>query len=1007
MAVPGGRPPPVRIPRGNGGTVRQSRASRQRPAESRAESSAGLPAASPAGLPVALRNGAAALIGVAALVVSAVPAVAVTPVPPSPGEVVPGPDTATPALVDGLRERAPAARNAADAARAHLAAQRGRYRIADPGRDLRPAGTVTAKDGREVVRLRQTYHGVPVLGGQYIVRMERQGDGGRVVTGTSGKYFTGLRADTTAAEVDDALAVERAVDAVLNELGAQGFTAYERGAAGGDGTESGEGEGDGPPLTGTSHGLVVLPTGTGVLTRHITVRGEDPARGEPVLREVYIDARAGYPVLQYSGIQTFGTPVTAAAGSAAGPAGSVRAAAAAAAAAADDDEPDTDTGSGVRLDGTTVPLRITHDETRAAHVLRDRSRIQNETEDVLATWDARGTWASEVSGSWPAGIQEFASPTPAFGADATEAGAVDAHWAAGQVYDYYKAGHGRDSLDGHGMSINSLVGTTDYGQPYVNAFWDGQKMVYGNGDAEYRPLSAGLDVVGHEMTHGVIGHSAELVYAGQSGAMNEALADYFGNAIQTDVLGVAMDDPQAGLLGETLCRTRSPADCAIRDLNDGRTTAKSFLGVGFGTDSGGVHLNSTIFSGALWDIREDLDPALADRIVYKALTEYLTPLDGFTQGRDAVIAAAKALGVGGSDLSAVQRAFNAHGIVPNWELALGVDSDLLLERVNTFDSHLGAGGGWWTASTSNEEGSEAYSVWAGRTDGTGQLKLMSPNDGRYHVNPVTDGKTVVWQAYSAGSVAVLARPLAGGPVKTLFSGRSMGPDLAVEGDVVAFDYLARAGLRNVVYLRMSDPANEVRLGGGRYHRTSFPSLSHGRIAYQEVRRVTLTATYEYNTRVLDLATGEDRVIQQAASGTGLGPTAITGGHVYWLLDEIDQNGVTTLRRAALDGSGVTDLSPETGPDALNVSDVTASEEAVTMTARTPDTQVRNATLSKLWQFTPTSGNDGAVRRSRVSCNRGEQLSAAAASGTRVLWLDATTGISDVVTRARPAGTCED
>ncbi|MFI6206254.1 M4 family metallopeptidase [Streptomyces sp. NPDC051041] len=923
-------------------------------------------------------SGAAALIGVAALVVSVVPAEATAaeaaPPPPSPGEVVPGQTTRTPALVEGIREPAPAARNAAGAARAYLAAQRDRYGIAHAERDLTPAETVTADGGQEVVRLRQKHRGVPVLGGEYIVRMERGRDGGRVVTGTSGKYFTGLRTDT-AAEVDDALAVERAVDAVVSELGREDFDAFE--AA----------EEDGTPLTGTSHGLVVLPSGTGVLTRHVTVRGTDPALGEPVLREVYVDARAGYPVLQYSGIKTFGAPRAAAGGRAASR-------------LAEEPVP-AEAGSGVKLDGTAVDLQVTRDESRGAYVLRDRSRIPGDTGGVLATWDARGKWASDWAGAWPETLQEFASPTPAFGAEATEAGAVDAHWAAGQVYDYYRNRHGRNSLDGRGMTIDSLVGVTDYGQPYVNAFWDGRKMVYGSGDDEYRPLSAALDVVGHEMTHGVVEHSAGLVYAGQSGALNEAIADYFGNAVETDVLGIPMDSPDAGLVGEALCRTRTPRACALRDLNDGRTTSGSFLGVGFGTDNGGVHLNSTLFSGALWDIREELGPELADAVVYKALTEYLTPLDGFTQGRAAVIAAAKDLKVGGQGLTAVQRAFNAHGIVPNWELALGVDSDVVLERVNTYDSRLGAGGGWWAASRSDEEGSEPYSVWAGRTDGKGQMKLMSPNDGRYHVNPATDGRTVVWVAYGSGPVEVLARPLAGGPVKQLWSGRGTGPSVAVEGDVVTFEHHNHGGRRGVTYLSLKDPANKVSLGGGTYSQAFFPSLSDGRIAYQTRQRVA-RSTYEYTTRLLDVATGESTVVQQAAPGAGLGPTALTGRHVYWLLDEISQDGTTALRRAGLDGSGVTDLSPETGPAALNVREVTASEEAVTMEARTPLPDIRNEHLAKLWQFSAAS--DGEDPR-RVSCNRGEQLSAAAAAGTRVLWLDATTGVSNVVTRARPAGRC--
>ncbi|MFE9537240.1 M4 family metallopeptidase [Streptomyces sp. NPDC006691] len=937
------------------------------------------------------RASAAVLISAAALVVSVAPATAAQGAsPPGPAEVVPGQHTATPGMVQGIREEAPGAGSAAEAARAYLAGKQSRYGIAAPARDLDPVGTMVGGGGQETVRFQQKHQGVPVLGGQYLVRMEKK-DGGRVVTGTSGQYFTGLRTGTTAAISDD-LAAERAVDAVLTDLRANKFTPRP-------GSEESE-----PQLTGTARGLVVLPAGGGVLARHITVRGKDPASAEPVAREVYIDAQAGYPVLQYSGIQTFGAPVTPAgtgpaarAASIPAPAPAVRLASSPASGVA---------GTGVRLDGKPVELQVDRDETRNAYVLRDRSRLQGD--NVLATWDARGKWASDLVGTWPEDILEVASPTPAFGTEATDSGAVDAHWAAGQVHDYFKNNFGRDSLDGHGMTVNSLVGVTDYGQPYVNAFWDGQKMVYGTGDAEYRPLSAGLDVVGHEMTHGVIEHSAGLVYAGQSGAMNEAIADYFGNAIENNVNGTPTDSPDSGLLGERLCRTKAPRDCALRDMGDGRTTAKSFLGVGFGTDNGGVHLNSTIFSGALWNIRQDLGATVADRVVYKALTEYLTPIDGFTQGRAAVLAAAKDLKVPASGLKAVQRAFNGHGIAPGWELALGVDSDRLLDRVNTSNSRVGAGGGWWTASQSNEAGSEPYSVWAGRADGKGRLKLMSPNDGRYHVNPATDGKTVVWQAYGAKGVDILARPLTGGPVRTLWhTSRSVGASTSVDGDTVAFPYYNYGGRPGIAYLSLKDPANVVQLGGGTYHRTYFPSVSHGKVVYQDMQRVAgRPVTYQYTTRVVDVSAGTDTVVQEAAANASLGPTAVNGTHVYWLTDEKDGDGSTALRRSGFDGSGVVDLSPEGGPDALNAYDLTVSEDAVTVGTRTYDPEFRNESLAKLWQFSATaSPSDDGARKGRVSCNRGDQLSAAAAAGGQVVWIDATTGVSQVVTRTRPTGRC--
>ncbi|MFF7727302.1 M4 family metallopeptidase [Streptomyces sp. NPDC008001] len=924
----------------------------------------------------------------AALFVTAAPAQAAGGGNGGPAEVIPGKGTSTPALVDGIREAAAASGSAADAARGHLAAKRDRYRIAEPARDLKPVQTLS-KGATETVRLQQKHGGVDVLGGQYVVRMEHKG-GKRVVTGTSGKYFTGLKADTRA-EVGEKLAVERAVAATLRDLAGHRLGKGDAARAQGAATQSA------PKLTGTARGLVVVPKGPGVLTQHVTVRGTDPATGHPVLREVYIDAKAGYPVLQYSGIKTFGTGAdelrARARGAAAGPSE------AAARAAAGPLSPGI-TGSGVKYDGTTVELGLYKDTARNEYVMTDYARMWDSSKSVISTWDARGKDVDAVNGRWPDGIKEFGSPTPSFGQEATEAGAVDAHWAAGKVYDYYKKVHGRDSLDGRGMAINSLVGVTEFGATYVNAFWDGTKMVYGGGDKEYKTLSADLDVVGHEMTHGVVEHTANLVYAGQSGALNEALADYFGNAIAVDAAGMSMDDPDAGLLGGNLCRSKTPRQCAFRDLNDGRTTSKSFLGVGFGTDNGGVHLNSTIFSGALWDIREDVGRTLADKIVYKALSEYMTPLDGFTEGRDAVIAAARALGVSGKDLNAVQRSFSAHGVVPNWELALGVDTDLLSAKLNTTATGAGAGGGWWAASRSNDDGSEAYSVWAGRTDGSGSPKLISPNDGRYHVSPATDGKTVAWVAYGNAGTDVLSRPLAGGPVKKLYgSSTATVYGVRVEGGTVVIDTADPLGGRHVGYLRTGDKQPTwVDAGRGEVV-TALPSLSGDRIAYAKV--YPEGEDYRVGTEVLDLRTGAKTLMGQLGKPESVGQTGISATAVFWLADETSgDEGQVAVRRAKLDGTGVTDLSPEKGAGALHATELTASESAVTVTAALPGTDLRNESLPKLWQFAA----DGSSR-ARVSCNRGEQSSPAAAGGKQVVWTDGTTGSTDLVTRTRPAGTC--
>ncbi|OAR24776.1 metalloprotease [Streptomyces sp. ERV7] len=944
-----------------------------------------------AGLP-ARGAGVAALLGAAALLATAVPAAHAAPPAQAPAaDVVPGTGTETPALVDGLHESADAKAAPADAARGHLAAKEGRYRIADPGRDLTPVQTL--KQGEdETVRLQQKHHGVEVLGGQYVVRMEKK-DGKRVVTGTSGKYFTGLTATTRATVAED-VAVRRAVSSVAARLG--GATLGKKDIQPSEGAKTKAAA----ALTGRAGGLVVIPKGPGVLTYRVTVRGTDTATGRPVLQDVYVDARAGFPVLQYSLIKTVTADRPAASTGKTSPTGKAAAPKARQAPAAKGD-PGT-SGTGVKYNGDQVPLDIYFDDAAKQYSLVDYARMASTSKNTLHTWDARAVDVEDASGRWPDGLKEFANPAPDYSGDATEAGAVDAHWAAGQVYDYYKNVHGRDSLDGRGMAINSLVGVTYAGGPFVNAFWDGQKMVYGAGDDQYKTLSADLDVVGHEMTHGVVENTANLVYAGQSGALNEALADYFGNAIDVTASGTKMDAPDSGLLGEDLCRTAKPRACAFRDLNDGRTTSKDYLGVTFSTDNGGVHLNSTIFSGALWDIRQDLDPKdpfLADRLVYKALSTYMTPLDGYTEARNAVVAAAKEMGLSARQQNVVKRSFNAHGIVPGWENAIGVDSDRLFGKLNIAGTGTAAGGGWWATSKSNDDGSEAYSVYAGRVDGTGAPKLISPNDGRYHVYPATDGRTAVWAAFGTSSVDILSRPLAGGPIKTLYSSTTNVQNLRVENGTVVFESSDPFGGRHVGFLKPGD-REPTWVDGGRYELgTALPSLKNGKIAYAKL--YPGESDYKLGVETYDLATGKAGLTQQLGEPQGIGQTGITGKNVFWLADEnLADQGQLAVRRSTLEGTGTVDISAESGPGALIAFDLTASDDAVTVNTLLPDTQYRNETLPKLWQLSA----DG-TRKERLSCNRGEQLYPSAAGGRQVVWLDGTTGWTDLVTRERPAGTC--
>jgi len=111
-----------------------------------------------------------------------------------------------------------------------------------------------------------------------------------------------------------------------------------------------------------------------------------------------------------------------------------------------------------------------------------------------------------------------------------------AYDALGATYSFYWTVFERDSIDGAGMP---LLGLVHYGQGYDNAFWDGAgHMFFGDGDGRIlTQTAAGIDVIGHELTHGVTQHEANLTYSGQSGALNESVSDVFGIQVKQHALG--------------------------------------------------------------------------------------------------------------------------------------------------------------------------------------------------------------------------------------------------------------------------------------------------------------------------------------------------------------------------------------------------------------------------------------------------------------------------------------
>ncbi|TQM55107.1 protealysin inhibitor emfourin [Humibacillus xanthopallidus] len=179
---------------------------------------------------------------------------------------------------------------------------------------------------------------------------------------------------------------------------------------------------------------------------------------------------------------------------------------------------------------------------------------------------------------------------------------TEAYDGLGATWQLWSQAYDRDSLDGKGMP---LLATVHYGRNYDNAFWDGSQMVFGDGDGViFERFTKSLDVIGHELAHGVTEHTAGLLYQGQSGALNESISDVFGVLVKQHSLGQSAEQAD-WLVGAELLNP-SVAGRALRDMrNPGTAYDDPRLGtdpqpahmddyVETRDDNGGVHINSGI-----------------------------------------------------------------------------------------------------------------------------------------------------------------------------------------------------------------------------------------------------------------------------------------------------------------------------------------------------------------------------------------------------------------------------
>lgn len=339
--------------------------------------------------------------------------------------------------------------------------------------------------------------------------------------------------------------------------------------------------------------------------------------------------------------------------------------------------------SGVDLQGKSRSFRAWNENGRF-HLVDVTLPVATGSEDPLMRWSAYGdTYVVDLLNT--EGDQREIVNSSSSNAD-WDATAVSAIAHVQSAYRYFRDVHGRAGIDDRNGNLQVAI---HYGENYDNAYWSGKWLVFGDGGKTFSQPAGCADVVAHELTHGVIEHSAGLLYENQSGALNESLADVFA----------VLAEGRNWTLGED-CTNRSPG--WLRNLENTSYAARwqpqhmdDYVELPNTEDGdwGGVHVNSGIPSHAAWLLMDGLSRKgigtsisryAAGKLYYHALTTYLAENAQFIDLRRAMLRAAADLYPGDAGIAAaVNAAFDAVGIVEGGTAAplasaeLGISSSRL------------------------------------------------------------------------------------------------------------------------------------------------------------------------------------------------------------------------------------------------------------------------------------------------------------------------------------------
>ena len=519
--------------------------------------------------------------------------------------------SAAPTPPPSPQTRSAAAQRALSATASHTSAVHG-----GAGQQFRVVDVNAGAHGTTHTRMVRTYKNLPVLGGDFIVHQNANGEWLGVT-----QTLRQAPATSTSPKVT-ATAAERAAAAATRET-----------------------------ASGAAQLVVEARKGTPRLAWQVETTGSQ-ADGTPSRQLVTVDADNGKALVAAEQIWTLLAPRNAR---------SVRTGTHPAAGRGK--KGTQAAGDGKSLYSGTVPLQTT--QSGSTYQLKDPSRGNTYTTDLHGGQGSDGPPMTDSDNHWGDGT----------GNDAATAG-VDAQFGTNQTWDYYKTVHGRTGIGNDGQGSHNNV---HYGSGYANAFWSDNCfcMTYGDGDGSQMGPLVSLDVAGHEMSHGVTSRTANLVYQGESGGLNEATSDIFGTSVEFHANNAS--DPGDYLIGEEIMLQGGALRYMDKPSKDGKSLdcwsptagtvnvhyssgiANHFfylLSEGSGAKTiNGVQYNSPTCDGSTVT---GIGRGDVEKIWYKALTSYFTSVTQYANARTGTLSAAKDLfGAGSTQYNAVGAAWSA------------------------------------------------------------------------------------------------------------------------------------------------------------------------------------------------------------------------------------------------------------------------------------------------------------------------------------------------------------